>query len=314
MKLQRPSKKIFYLLGGIIALFIVISLFSYGPGAKAVKNIRDLIGSDDSTASVKAAIDDKDTDGDGLKDWQETLWGTDKANPDTDGDGTKDGEEVATGRDPIKAGPDDKMNRTLNLTLNESGEIGVGDPNNMTQQISRDLLAQLFSYGDGDLDDENQKKIIDNTLANIRPETIPLRYSLADVRVFQDLNEANLRKFGNSVVSVQQKMASNINPRGSHQDLLKVYEAMVDDLAKVEVPRDMSVPYLSLINNYNTLKELLAKMESSTEDPFKSLLNLKYFSDTMGKNEVIYKQFASYFKKSGIIWNKNEPGSAWNAY
>jgi hypothetical protein len=36
---------------------------------------------------------DVDTDLDGLKDWEEALWGTDPKNPDTDGDGTADGRE-----------------------------------------------------------------------------------------------------------------------------------------------------------------------------------------------------------------------------
>jgi len=50
-----------------------------------------------------------DSDNDGLKDWEEKLWGTDPNNPDTDGDGVKDGEELKQGRDPLKPGPDDKL-------------------------------------------------------------------------------------------------------------------------------------------------------------------------------------------------------------
>jgi hypothetical protein len=42
-----------------------------------------------------------DTDGDGLTDAEELLYGTDPNNPDTDGDGFTDGEEVAAGTDPL---------------------------------------------------------------------------------------------------------------------------------------------------------------------------------------------------------------------
>ena len=47
----------------------------------------------------------KDTDGDGLSDYEEKyLYGTDPKNPDTDRDGLKDGDEVKRGRNPLGPG------------------------------------------------------------------------------------------------------------------------------------------------------------------------------------------------------------------
>ncbi len=43
----------------------------------------------------------KDTDGDGLSDMEEAMYGTDPENPDTDGDGFKDGAEVDQNSDPM---------------------------------------------------------------------------------------------------------------------------------------------------------------------------------------------------------------------
>lgn len=43
----------------------------------------------------------KDSDGDGISDWQEVMYGTDPYNPDTDGDGLLDGLEVEYGTDPF---------------------------------------------------------------------------------------------------------------------------------------------------------------------------------------------------------------------
>ena len=51
----------------------------------------------------------KDSDNDGLKDWEEALWKTDAHNPDTDGDGTTDNHEILAKRDPRKPGPDDEI-------------------------------------------------------------------------------------------------------------------------------------------------------------------------------------------------------------
>lgn len=51
----------------------------------------------------------KDTDGDGLKDWEEELYKTDPLNPDTDGDGYIDGEEINSGHNPLVKAPNDKQ-------------------------------------------------------------------------------------------------------------------------------------------------------------------------------------------------------------
>lgn len=55
-------------------------------------------------ASANAQID---TDGDGLSDWEENIYGTDPKKSDTDGDNYLDGEEILSNHDPLKKGPDD---------------------------------------------------------------------------------------------------------------------------------------------------------------------------------------------------------------
>ncbi len=61
-------------------------------------------------------IDQPDSDGDGLADWEEELWETDPQKSDTDGDGTSDGEEIKARRDPRRAGPNDQL-KTSNEQL-----------------------------------------------------------------------------------------------------------------------------------------------------------------------------------------------------
>lgn len=57
----------------------------------------------------------KDSDSDGLRDWEEALYKTNPENPDTDGDGTKDGDEIRQNRNPLVRGPKDIVSTPLKL-------------------------------------------------------------------------------------------------------------------------------------------------------------------------------------------------------
>jgi len=59
------------------------------------------------------SIAQKDSDSDGIKDWEEVIIRTDPNNPDTDGDGVLDGKETEQQRSPVKAGPNDIINTPL---------------------------------------------------------------------------------------------------------------------------------------------------------------------------------------------------------
>ena len=49
----------------------------------------------------RITIEEADSDGDGLTDWEEGILGTDPYSPDTDRDGIPDGIEITNGSDPL---------------------------------------------------------------------------------------------------------------------------------------------------------------------------------------------------------------------
>src|SRR2546423_718695 len=106
-----PSKKVIYtFVACLIALGGIGFSINYKPSPKKIiSNSNNLIAA--NTVGIEQNLLDKDSDNDGLKDWEETLWKTDPHNPDTDGDGTPDGQEVKEGRNPSVKGPNDKLDK-----------------------------------------------------------------------------------------------------------------------------------------------------------------------------------------------------------
>ncbi len=70
-----------------------------------------------STDSLQSEEYTIDTDGDGVRDWEEALLGLDPDNPDTNGDGISDGEEVATTRQAFQ---DSRTASSTNASLTQT--------------------------------------------------------------------------------------------------------------------------------------------------------------------------------------------------
>jgi hypothetical protein len=76
----------------VIFIILVISALSLSVGASR-KN-KPISPEELVVATTGTENYHLDSDGDGLKDWEETLWGTDPLNPDSDGDGIYDRESM----------------------------------------------------------------------------------------------------------------------------------------------------------------------------------------------------------------------------
>ncbi len=97
---------------------------------------------DPALAHKIAAEAAKDSDQDGLKDWEEAIWQTNMHKADSDGDGTPDGEEVAQNRDPRLAGPND-----THTASPETGGIETDKPTpeNLTAQVGARIATDVLS-------------------------------------------------------------------------------------------------------------------------------------------------------------------------
>jgi len=173
-----------------VALIVILGAFGY-----KYANLNQTSYEQGRLKVVARSIIEKDTDGDGLKDWEEALWGTDPHNPDTDGDGTSDGEEVKSNRDPTKAGPDDKLDIDAVLKPKPTTvELSV------TDKFSRDLFARYFAVKNqsGTISADEEDKLVDNLLTDYDlPKT--KRYQLSDILVSPDNSKEAIRLYGNTI-------------------------------------------------------------------------------------------------------------------
>ncbi len=114
-------------IAGIVLLAGIFGCLVFVTKANQQKDAFDATGND---AASQSKI--KDSDNDGLADWEEELLGTNPYSSDTDNDGFKDGEEVASGHDPLTPGPNDKV---TDLEKDIAIKEKLKEPKNLTEAI-----------------------------------------------------------------------------------------------------------------------------------------------------------------------------------
>lgn len=119
------------LLAIVFAIGILLFISAYSK--KSAFSEFNLWGGKETTIESQ----EKDTDSDGLKDWEENLYKTDYLNPDTDADGYLDGEEINSGHNPLVKGPNDQQ---------AFYPLPIGDKYNITNKILTDFDSVLKSY------------------------------------------------------------------------------------------------------------------------------------------------------------------------
>jgi hypothetical protein len=320
MSLALPGKKVQALIIIVIGIFLAyfISTLNISSWFKDKNSDNDSAKSLSLEAVSISNIDsDLDTDKDGLKDWQELLWGTDKNNADSDKDGTTDSKEIEAGRDPSIAGPDDRLEKTRGISESSVKSFSASvssDPNNISNKVSHDLFSKFMALqNSGNLDEDSQAQVINDVITNIDPGSIPPRYSLTDVRVV-DTNTASLRAYGNQVAEAVLNLGKTITPNSSNKDSLSQYVKTIESLRAMNTPATLGLNHLQILNNFNATYQMLALLAEYEKDPIKGLVALKSIQ-TNNKNSVaLFETIASELKNSDIIFDKTEAGNIWNNY
>lgn len=313
--MKAPSKK--------IILILIASVAAVGAVFIAVRGGKDARPAEvqkESIAVVTERIGAADTDGDGLKDWEEALWKTDHKNPDTDGDGTEDGDEIRQSRNPAVKGPNDKVSSTTPATVSTTTDL-----------TSTDILARDFmnSYMDMkrrgiEVDQKTEVELIQKVLESQSLKINAKMYSLADLKLVNDTTDAR-KAYGNALGEslrknspknsdselniVSSAVQDNDDSRLAKLDpIIAGYDALLKDYLKVSVPKGAARSHLQLVNSISALLEDIRAMRGLTTDPVKAYAGVNdYKTSVVALARSIY-EISMYFKANNVFYGKDEEG------
>ena len=257
-----------------------------------------------------------DADRDGLLDWEEDLWKTDKENPDTDGDGFLDGEEVRNDRNPLIPRPGDI------LTIEQTAAVYTQDENfvevNKTYQVFSDLLPTILLATSEQLDGRVLDPAIKEESVNqaiISAQTPLNLYTEKDIKVTEDTSEERVALYAlgyleilNTVPKAEEdelvilsRAISNSDPAdlASLNPNIEAYKGLLQAVLDLEVPKNLSTTHLEIVNNFLRIVDALERSQDFFEDPFDGLLAIEDYRRASDANLVLFDSLASVLE--GII-------------
>lgn len=283
-----PSSKFIKSIGAII-LLLAIAYFVYylivdKPFAKnSQTNLKVIDGKFGELYS-------KDSDGDGLLDWEEDLYGTDKNKTDSNKNGIPDLAEV-------------KPN---------GNDVAIGD--NITENFSWQFASSVFALrGNNGLTEENIDLLIESSTDKIGNFANEKKYSIGDLRIAQSESSSAtnqyLQQFTQSInkIPFRSDNSAELLTQALEEDspdklslistITAKYASSIDSLLQIPVPKKYTQSHLAIINSINQIMNLDISMSQAFTDPLKAYIALTNYQKVIDNYKYNLDIFSSLLKK-----------------
>ena len=306
-----PSKRIGALVVVVAALIASTLIIRADTTAKQGGPVARLTGRPTNLIEI-------DTDGDGVKDWEEELRGLSTVSDDTDGDGVKDGQEVEEERI--------RMEEQRSTFLAEASDLAVSyDGLSETEKLSRGVLEQVIAFESAGitLDGETTNDIASILGSTLQQPPTPVRVASIDSITLVEETSGSLSAYANALGTILGGEATvetnellvlarfgetgNVAALESLNDVAATYGKIITDLTNTPVPSTLADKHVALINNFANTKQNITLLAELGKDPLKGLQGLQtYFS----YSEAVARTFndISSYLRSRVTLASHEPG------
>ncbi len=267
----------------------------------------DIVDSEQSIVATTNKKINKDSDNDGLSDWEEELWNTDPNNPDSDGDGVNDSEEVKNNKDPNISG-------SGKLAFEINDDYFNDEPETKTEIVSKEIFESFVSSIQNNEEFTTEKKnlIAKNALnaAKYLDTKDYTAYTKKDVNIVTT-NFNNKKKYAEKIISElhlmvngdvvneyeslfelaqgdKQKAVENLNKTS------KFYKSHIEILKNINVPSDAVNVHIEFIQSLLKYTNTLNDLGNMFNDPLRSADAISMFKSDSNKLTISLKKIHKY--------------------
>lgn len=284
------------------------------------QNNEEVIGVSSEDQVIEAGTFERDSDNDGLKDWEEALWETDPSNPDTDSDGASDGEEVEAGRDPTVSGPNDTIAQTdIPIYAREESTLTT------SESFQKDFFEQLTEANrQGNVTETELQEMLAQLTGEYSRDTDSFSfYTETDIAV-EDTTRTTVRTYLNSLGELTQKYRDTFTSdklvsiqriftepeavqENDFNSLVDDFAAAEGELAKLSVPRSLVSAHSDLLNSVAAMRTALETiLETHSSDPLRAIIEMNSFTSGLVLFGEAIEEIKTYMQSSDVSFSEDD--------
>ncbi len=259
----------------------------------------------------------KDTDADGLPDWQESLYGSDPANPNSIDSSMTDKEAVAAGKAELRFRSEEATESFENVP-----GIPVA-PNTLTERFAQEFFGKyLATHGEGVPSEEALTAFVNDAIASL-DESEPPRFAASDMGsapAGMSLNSyvvtAETALLAKAIQAEQNEIFyfSDVVHKDDASALLALkaisdsYGAVADAFATVPAPSEVRAKQLRTANALARMSDVIGKMAAFKTDPLLAFVGLGQYEDAAFGLAAAFAEYKPTLDAAGLTYEQGEAG------
>ncbi|MBU6389972.1 hypothetical protein KGQ31_00290 [Patescibacteria group bacterium] len=275
------------------------------------------------TTAAQSAILEKDSDNDGLKDWEEELWKTDPYNPDTAGDGMPDGMKVKQGRDPLRPGPNNFLaSSTVAAKINTTTESDLSE----TDKFSRELFIKIIADKNNNTPptQEDLNNFLNNAIRQETQDQKAKKFTAGDFQADTSETPDKIRAYGNALavifttkpatpleyeMNVVGQAVNNNDPDELNKldPLIAEYQLLEKKLLALTVPQSALPFHIALTNSVAGMIWSITGLKYVMTDPIRAYPGVAVYADNAQSFADSINKFRGYFISQNTPFEPNDP-------
>ncbi len=255
----------------------------------------------------KTSLDElagKDSNANGIPDWEESLWGLDP-----EGDGAKNKAVIDSHKQALE--------QPSGTDVTADGDL------NETQAFSRAFFTAVASLKEsGGLTSDNISKLAENLSTNIsQSKTIEPAHTLSEIKTVDNANPAAIKKYydalqkvvlaqgnkrlGEEMVVVESGLNGTTNTMYADLTFIaKGYKEFGDGLFAISpVPTEVAQAHLDAVNALLALSVISTNMSQVLDNPLIGMIGVAQYSGYRDAMENAFAELGRYFRGNGIMTN-----------
>src|SRR3989338_495814 len=316
--MKLPSKKIIALI--IVCVSAVVFAFSYQKYSN-----RTVAGSIKQADLVQVA-GEKDSDTDGVSDWQEVLWGLDPQNAVSNTDKIPDSEYLNKKKEELAKNPSQIKNK-FDTTGSNAGTTSNLSP---TEKLDIETFSEYTSLKQSGVLTTPNINITTEGIANNNSYTFENSYKISDIKTIPDSDLGGVKLYGNEFAALRSKYVNQYQKNTLTSDIFNqdnvsgnnfqnkinsisnIYLSLSNELSILKVPSSLAQTHLKLINNYAKSASAFKILSNLSEDPLSAAYALNEHSIAESEEPQLLSQIRLFFQSNGIIFLSDETGIFWS--